>query len=146
MRPKTSHRTPAEHVPEWHLVDAEGKVLGRLARDIAMVLMGKHRPTWSPHYDSGDHVVVVNCEKIQVTGVKAQNKTYARVTGYPGGRVVETYADLLERHPDRILRKAVQRMLPKTVLGRRMLKKLRIYAGPEHPHAAQQPKPFAGLN
>ncbi len=146
MRPKTSHGTPQTHDSQWHLVDAEGQILGRLARDIAMVLMGKHRPTYSPHYLSGDHVVVVNCEKVRVTGLKAQKKTYARVTGYPGGRVVETYADLLERHPDRILFKAVQRMLPKTVLGRKMIKNLKIYAGAEHPHDAQQPQPFEKLN
>jgi len=117
-----------------------------LARDLAMVLMGKHRPTYSPHYLCGDQVVVINCEKVRVTGLKAEKKTYARVTGYPGGRVVETYADLLESHPDRILRKAVQRMLPKTTLGRQMLKNLKIYAGAEHPHAAQQPKPFEKLS
>jgi large subunit ribosomal protein L13 len=133
MRPKTSHGTPQTHTPQWHLVDAEGQILGRLARDIAMVLMGKHKPSYSPHYLSGDQVVVVNCEKV-------------RVTGYPGGRVVETYADLLERHPDRILFKAVQRMLPKTVLGRKMIQNLRIYAGTEHPHGAQQPQPFEKLN
>jgi large subunit ribosomal protein L13 len=146
MRPKTSHGTPQTHTPQWHLVDAEGQILGRLARDIAMVLMGKHKPSYSPHYLSGDQVVVVNCEKVRVTGLKAENKSYARVTGYPGGRVVETYADLLERHPDRILFKAVQRMLPKTVLGRKMIQNLRIYAGTEHPHGAQQPQPFEKLN
>ena len=138
MRPKTSHGTSQTHTAQWLLADADGQVLGRLARDIAMVLMGKHRPTYSPHYLSGDQVVVINCEKIRVTGLKAENKTYVRVTGYPSGRVVETYADLLARHPDRILSKAVQRMLPKTVLGRQMLKNLKIYAGPEHPHAAQR--------
>lgn len=142
MRQKTSHNTPQTHVRQWHLADAEGQVLGRLARDIAVVLMGKHRPTYSPHYDSGDGVVVVNCEKVRVTGTKAHDKSYARHTGYPGGRREAAYADVLKRHPERILFKAVQRMLPKTTLGRQMIKKLKIYTGPEHPHTAQAPQPL----
>ncbi len=145
MRPKTSHNTPRAHVREWFLADAEGKILGRLARDIAVVLMGKHRPTYSPHFDCGDGVIVINCEKVLVTGKKAEQKTYARVTGYPSGRVEERYADLLENHPERILTKAVQRMLPKTKLGRQALKKLKVYAGPENPHSAQQPKALESL-
>lgn len=146
MRPITPHRTPQEHATQWCLVDAEGQVLGRLARDIAVVLMGKHRPTYSPHYDSGDGVIVINCEKIQVTGAKAVNKTYRRVTGYPGGKITETYASLLERRPDQVIHQAVRRMLPKSTLGRDMLKKLKIYAGPEHPHAAQQPQTLEKLS
>ena len=142
MRPKTSHQTPQTAVRQWHLLDADGQILGRAASAIAMVLMGKHQPSYSPHFDNGDGVVVINCEKVRVTGLKAEQKTYARVTGYPGGRREDSYGDLLEKHPERILYQAVKRMLPKTVLGRQMLKKLKIYSGPEHPHAAQQPKPL----
>jgi large subunit ribosomal protein L13 len=107
--------------------------------------MGKNRPTYSPHYDSGDGVVVVNCEKIAVTGLKAAQKEYVHYTGHPSGRVVEPYEAIMENHPERLLQKAVQRMLPKTVLGRQMMKKLKVYAGPEHPHKAQQPKPYVKL-
>ncbi|MCH2112640.1 MAG: 50S ribosomal protein L13 [Planctomycetes bacterium] len=145
MRIRTSHNTQQNLERQWQLVDAEGQILGRLARDIAMILMGKHRPTYSPHLDCGDGVIVVNCEKVVVTGMKAEQKTYARVSGYQGGRVDEPYANIMENHPDRILRKAVQRMLPKTVLGREMLKKLKVYAGPEHPHGAQQATPYEKL-
>jgi large subunit ribosomal protein L13 len=139
MRPRTSHQTAQEVNRQWKLVDAEGQILGRLARDIAVMLIGKHRPSWSPHLDCGDSVVVINCEKIRVTGAKSEKKTYARYSGYPSGRTEETYADIMEHHPDRIIRKAVQRMLPKTILGRQMLKRLKIYTGSEHPHGAQQP-------
>ena len=142
MRPKTSHLKPAEIETGWYVADAENKVLGRLARDIAMILQGKHKPTVSEHTLCGDAVVVINCEKVAVTGNKATQKTYARVTGYPGGYIEEKYADMLESHPERILVKAVQRMLPKNKLGRTMLKKLHVYAGSEHPHTAQQPQPF----
>lgn len=142
MRPKTPHLKPAEHRPRWYLVDAEGRTLGRLARDIAMVLMGKHSATYSPHLLCGDGVIVVNCEKIRVTGRKAETKTYARYTGYPGGHREDSFQEWLEKHPDRILRKAVQRMLPKNNLARQMLRRLKVYAGPEHPHAAQKPEPF----
>ncbi|KAA3605404.1 MAG: 50S ribosomal protein L13 [Planctomycetota bacterium] len=142
MRPKTSHRTPQTHDRQWYLVDAEGQVLGRMARDIAVTLMGKHRASYSPHFDSGDGVIVINCEKVRVSGNKAGTKVYARHTGYPGGRREDRYGDLLEKHPERILRKAVQRMLPKTVLGRQMLTKLKIYSGAEHPHTAQKPQPL----
>ncbi|MDP6942150.1 MAG: 50S ribosomal protein L13 [Planctomycetota bacterium] len=145
MRPRTSHHTSQTTVREWTLVDAEGLVLGRLARDIAVILMGKNRPTYSPHYDSGDGVVVVNCEKIAVTGLKASQMDYVHYTGHPSGRVVESYEHVLENNPERILQKAVQRMLPKTVLGRQMMKKLKVYAGPEHPHMAQKPKPYEKL-
>lgn len=142
MRQKTSHKKPLEHVRQWYLADAEGRILGRLARDIAVTLMGKHRPTYSPHYDSGDGVIVINAARIQVSGTKAQDKVYARVTGYPGGRREDTYARLMEHHPERVLYKAVQRMLPKTVLGRQMIRKLKIYPGAEHKHQAQKPAPF----
>ncbi|TAH36349.1 MAG: 50S ribosomal protein L13 [Planctomycetota bacterium] len=143
MRPTTSHRTSAQHARHWHVVDADGQVLGRLARDIAVVLMGKHRPTWSPHYDSGDAVVVVNCGKVRLTGRKAGTKVYARYTGYPGGYRTENFSAWIEQHPERVVHKAVQRMLPKTRLGRQMLRKLKLYPGPEHPHVAQKPAPLA---
>ncbi|HEX9793332.1 MAG TPA: 50S ribosomal protein L13 [Planctomycetota bacterium] len=142
MRPKTSHETTAQVQKTWYLLDAENKVLGRMARDIAVVLMGKHAPSYSPHLDNGHGVVVVNVDKLAITGNKAQDKTYARVTGYPGGRRVERFSDLMQRHPDRVLRKAVQRMLPKTPQGKILLGKLRMFTGPEHPHAAQQPASF----
>ncbi len=146
MRPRTTHLTAQEVDRQWQLVDAEGQILGRIARDIAVMLMGKHRPTWSPHLDCGDGVVVVNCEKVRVTGNKAEQKTYARYSGYPGGRIEEPYARIMEEHPERIIRKAVQRMLPKTILGRTMLKRLKIYTGTEHPHGAQQPANFEKLS
>jgi large subunit ribosomal protein L13 len=146
MRPKTSHLKPAEIETGWFVADAENKVLGRLARDIAYVLQGKHKPTVSEHTLCGDAVVVVNCELVAVTGNKAQQKTYARVTGYPGGYVEEKYQDLLDLHPERVLVKAVQRMLPKNRLGRKMLKQLFVYSGDEHPHGAQQPQPFPELS
>mgnify|MGYP000096529985 CR=1 FL=1 len=142
MRPTTSHLTAQIHTAAWHIADAEGLTLGHLARDIAMVLMGKHRPTVSEHVDTGDSVVVINAEKIRVSGNKASEKFYVHHTGYPGGRRETPYADVMERKPDQIIFKAVQRMLPKNKLGRTMLKKLHVYAGSEHPHTAQQPQPF----
>lgn len=143
MRPTTTHLKPGSHERAWHLVDAEGQVLGRLATRIAMILMGKHRPSYSPHLDAGDAVVIVNAEKIKVTGTKAEDKVYVYHTGYPGGRREVPYATMLERHPERILEKAVSRMMPKNNLGRERMKKLHIYAGPEHPHTAQKPQPLA---
>ena len=125
---------------QWFVVDAEGKTLGRLASQIAHVLRGKHKPTYSPHMDLGDHIVVINAEKIRVTGRKAERKVYYRHTGYPGGLRTTTYEDMLGKHPERILRIAVKGMLPNNILGRQMFKKLRVYAGPEHEHAAQQPQ------
>ena len=132
---------PGELTPEWFLVDATDKVVGRLASDIAMVLMGKHKPTYTPHIDTGDFVVVVNCDKVHFSGKKWNQKEYAWYTGYIGQRT-QTAETRLERHPDRILRDAVRRMLPKNdSLARKMLSKLKIYAGAEHEHQAQQPKP-----
>jgi large subunit ribosomal protein L13 len=125
---------------QWFVVDAEGKTLGRLASRIAHVLRGKHKPTYSAHMDLGDHIVVINAEKIRVTGRKAERKVYYRHTGYPGGLRTTTYEDMLGKHPERILRIAVKGMLPNNILGRQMFKKLRVYAGPEHEHAAQQPQ------
>ncbi len=126
----------------WHLVDAEDQVVGRLASRIARVLMGKHRALYTPHVDTGEFVVVVNAAKVRFTGRKAEQKRYYRYSGYPGGLYVRSVPDMLESKPEDILRLAVKRMLPKTRLGRAMLGKLKIYAGAEHPHAAQQPQPL----
>lgn len=125
----------------WLLVDANDKVLGRMATSIAMVLMGKHRPEYTPNIDTGEFVVVVNAEKVRLTGKKAVNKVYKRYTGYPGGLRLMPYGKMLEKHPERIVREAVRRMLPKGILGKQMLTKLKVYAGTEHPHTAQNPEP-----
>lgn len=127
---------------EWYVVDADGQILGRLATQIATLLRGKHKPTFAPHVDNGDFVVVVNVEKIQVTGKKPEQKMYYNYSGYPGGLKETSYRILHQRHPDRILRLAVKGMLPKNRLGRQLLKKLHLYTGPRHPHVAQQPKPY----
>jgi large subunit ribosomal protein L13 len=124
---------------KWHHVDATDKVLGRLASDIAVVLMGKHRPTYTPHVDTGDFVVVTNAEKVHLSGNKWEQKKYTWYTGYPGQKS-ETAATRMEKKPTQILRDAVRRMLPKNRLGRQMLSKLKLYAGPDHPHQAQQPE------
>ncbi len=125
---------------EWLLVNAEGKTLGRLASEIAQVLRGKHKPIYSPHLDCGDFVIVVNAEKVQVTGRKLDQKMYYRHTGYPGGIKSISLRNQLQKHPERVLQAAVRGMLPKNRLGRKMLKKLKVYAGDSHPHQAQQPK------
>lgn len=143
MRPKTSHLNSMTIAREWHLVDAENQTLGHVATQIAMILMGKHKPTHSDHYDCGDNVVVINAQSVAVSGTKAENKTYAYHTGYPGGLREEVYGELLENHPERIIQKAVQRMLPKTKLGRKLIKKLHVYGGSEHPHTAQKPQLIA---
>lgn len=127
---------------KWYLVDAQGKVLGRLASEIATVLRGKRKPTYSPHLDNGDHVVVINADKVVVTGKKTQQKRYYHHTGYPGGLRSRTFAQLMAHQPERILRQAVKGMLPHNRLGRQMLKKLRVYAGPDHPHHSQKPEPL----
>jgi large subunit ribosomal protein L13 len=137
---KTYMAKPGEVRQQWWLVDASDKAVGRLATEIAVVLMGKHRPTYTPHVDTGDFVIVVNAEKVRFTGKKWQQKVYTRFTGHPGLRK-ETAADRLQRHPERILREAVRRMLPKNKLARQMLSKLKVYTGPDHPHQAQQPSP-----
>ncbi len=136
----TTIATKKKIVQEWFHVDATDKIVGRLAVRLATILMGKHKPIYTPHVDCGDFVVVTNCEKVRFTGNKWTDKVYRHHTGYIGGLVEESAEKLRERHPDRILRQAVKRMLPKTKLGRQMLKKLKIYAGPEHPHVAQEPK------
>jgi large subunit ribosomal protein L13 len=125
---------------EWVMVDANGKILGRLAVAIAMRLMGKHRPTYTPNQDCGDFVVVVNAEKVRLTGKKLQQKTYIRWTGYPGGQRITPISKVLEKHPERVVREAVRRMLPKGIMGKRMLLRLKAYAGAEHPHTAQKPE------
>jgi large subunit ribosomal protein L13 len=127
----------------WFVVDAEGQVLGRVATEIARILRGKHKPIFTPFLDCGDHVVVVNAEKIVLTGEKWNDKMYYRHTGYPGGLKEVRARRLLREHPTRLLEKAVRGMLPKTSLGRQMGTKLRVYAGPEHPHEAQQPQPLS---
>ena len=125
---------------KWLLVDADGAVLGRIAAKLAMILMGKTKPTYTPHVDMGDFVVVVNAEKVRLTGTKAEVKTYDSYSGYPGGHKFVSYAKMLERRPERILELAVRRMLPKTQMGRKALSRLKIYSGPEHEHQAQQPQ------
>jgi large subunit ribosomal protein L13 len=130
---------PGEVEQKWWVVDATDKVVGRLASDIAMILMGKHRPTYTPHVDTGDFVIVINAEKVQFTGNMWENKEYTWYTGYHGLQV-ETAGKRLQRRPELIVYEAVRRMLPKTYLARKMLKKLKIYVGPEHPHQAQQPE------
>jgi large subunit ribosomal protein L13 len=124
----------------WYVVDASGKVLGRLASEIARRLRGKHKPEFTPHVDTGDYIVVVNADKLRVTGRKAQNKIYHRHSGYPGGIFSESFAKLHARQPERVLKFAVKGMLPKGPLGYAMLKKMKVYAGASHPHSAQQPK------
>jgi large subunit ribosomal protein L13 len=139
---KTYVATAQDRERNWLLVDAEGQTLGRLATQIADALRGKRKPTYTPHVDTGDFVVVVNAEKISVTGQKRQEKLYHRHSGYPGGLKTRTLNDMLERRPEEVIRLAVRGMLPKNRLARKQLTKLKIYAGPEHPHAAQDPKPL----
>ena len=131
---------PLEVERKWFVVDAEGKHLGRLAAEIARILRGKHKPQYTPHVDVGDFVVVVNAERVVVTGKKAEQRVYRRHSGYPGGMKETSYSQMLARKPTEILRKAVYGMMPKTRLARQQFKKLKIYAGPEHPHAAQDPQ------
>ena len=128
-----------ELTKKWYLVDAEGKVLGRLASQIAKILRGKHKPTFTPHVDTGDFVVVINAEKVKLTGNKLNNKVYTRYSGYPGGLKVITAKKLLLKKPEEIIRHAVKGMLPRGPLGRRMFKKLKVYSGDSHPHQAQKP-------
>lgn len=139
LRMRTSFAGPDTEI-KWHVVDANGKVLGRLATQIAMVLRGKHRPNFTPHADMGHRVAVVNAEKIIVTGNKAKQKTYFRYSGYPGGAKFRTFEEQMQKKPEEILRHAVKGMLPKNRLGRKLIKKLKIHVGPNHPHQAQQPE------
>ena len=140
---KTYMAKKGEVAARWHVVDVSGKVLGRAATKIATILMGKHRPEYTPHVDTGDFVIVLNAAKIKVTGrAKPAQRIYQRYSGYPSGRRVVPLAEMLIKHPDRVVREAVRRMLPKSRLGRAMLRKLKVYAGSEHPHQAQQPEPL----
>jgi large subunit ribosomal protein L13 len=137
---KTYTAKPQDVQRKWYVVDAEGQTLGRLASQVAMILRGKHRPTYTPHVDTGDHVIIINAEKIHLTGKKLQNKKYYRHSGYPGGIKSVTAGDLLDRHPERVIKAAVWGMIPHNTLGRQIIKKLKIYAGAEHPHQAQMPE------
>ncbi|OMH36531.1 50S ribosomal protein L13 [Motiliproteus sp. MSK22-1] len=137
---KTVSTKPADVKREWFVVDAEGKTLGRLATEIARRLRGKHKPEYTPHVDTGDYIVVVNVEKVRVTGNKAKDKQYYRHTGYPGGLRSMSFEKMIDHAPERTLQSAVKGMLPKGPLGRTMFSKLKIYAGAAHPHAAQQPQ------
>jgi large subunit ribosomal protein L13 len=139
---KTYVATPADRERNWVLVDAEGLTLGRLATQIADLLRGKRKPTYTPHCDVGDFVVVVNAEKISVTGNKRTEKLYYRHSGYPGGLKSRTLEEMLDRRPEEVIRHAVKGMLPRNRLARKQITKLKIYAGPEHPHAAQKPEPL----
>lgn len=139
---KTFTPKPDDIQRAWHLVDATDLPLGRVASEVARVLRGKHKPTYTPHLDTGDFVVVVNAERVAVTSDKSQSKIYYRHSGFPGGIKAETFESLLERRPEAIMERAVRGMLPKNRLGRKMLRKLKVYAGPEHPHQAQQPQPL----
>jgi len=140
MNNKTYFAKPGEVEKKWYVVDVNGKVLGRAATRIARILMGKTKPQYTPHVDVGDYVIVVNAEKVELTGKKWDQKVYYRHSGYPGGLKAIKARDLLNKHPERLIKLAVKRMLPKNKLGRKMLKKLKVYAGPEHPHAAQKPE------
>ncbi len=137
---KTFSAKPETVKRDWYVVDASGKTLGRLATEIARRLRGKHKPEYTPHVDTGDYIIVINAEKIRVTGNKLKDKIYHRHTGYIGNLKSEPLEKLLARAPDQVIEKAVKGMLPRTSLGRRMLRKLKIYAGPEHAHVAQQPQ------
>ena len=139
---KTFSAKPHEVQRGWYIVDATGKVLGRVAAEVARRLRGKHKPEFTPHVDTGDYIVVVNADKLRVTGNKTKDKLYHRHTGYPGGIYSTSFEKLQAKHPERVLQLAVKGMLPKGPLGYAMIKKMKVYAGADHPHAAQQPKPL----
>ena len=139
---KTFSPTPKDIKHDWYVVDAQNQVLGRLASQIAHRLRGKHKPEFAPHVDNGDFIIVVNCDKIKVTGTKMTKKLYRRHSGWVGGLRTTVLGDLLKEKPERAIMMAVRGMLPKNKLGHAMLKKLKVYAGPEHPHAAQNPQPL----
>ena len=139
---RTYSPKPTDVQRAWHVVDADSLVLGRLSTEVARVLRGKHKPIFAPHLDTGDHVIVVNAGKVVLTSDKADKKVAYRHSGYPGGLKERSYTDLLATKPEEVIRKAVRGMLPKGPLGRQMLRKLKIYAGPTHPHSAQQPQPL----
>lgn len=137
---KTYYAKPQEVEREWVLIDAEDQVLGRIATTAATILKGKHKPQYTPHVDTGDFVVVVNADKVRVTGAKTTDKVYSRHSGFPGGLKQETFEEAMAKHPERVIEHAVKGMLPKNTLGRAMGKKLKVYAGPDHPHTAQNPR------
>ena len=139
MENSTRYAHKGEVERKWLLVDAEGATLGRLATQVAMMLRGKNKPRYTPNTDTGDFVVIVNADKVKLTGLKADKKSYWRYSGYLGGLRFESFKDAMERHPERVVEHAVRGMMPKNRLGRQQLKKLKVYAGPEHPHAAQNP-------
>lgn len=142
MRRQTYYAKPGEIIGGWRIIDATDIPLGRLAAEVATVLMGKHRPDYTPHVDCGDFVIVTNATKVALTGNKASQRLKLRYTGYPGGLKAQTYGQVREQKPERLIRDAVRRMLPKNRLSRVMLSKLKVYEGPEHPHQAQQPVPM----
>lgn len=137
---KTFQAKPLEVTRKWHIIDAKGAILGRLATQVATLLRGKHKPIFTPHVDTGDHVIVVNAQDIRLTGKKLKNKIYYHHTGYPGGLKAISAEHLLQKKPTEVVSKAIRGMLPKSTLGKHMAKKLRVYPGPDHPHAAQQPE------
>ena len=139
---KTYSAKPGDIERSWYLVDADGQTLGRMASQIASILRGKHKPIFTPHMDCGDYVIVVNAEKVHVTGNRLDDKMYYRHSGYPGGLKQTSLREMLKTRPERVIEEAVRRMLPKNNLGRHMLKKLKVYAGPEHQHQAQNPEPL----
>jgi len=139
---KTYSAKPEEIERTWYVVDAEGKTLGRLAAEIAKILRGKHKPIYTPHVDTGDYVIVVNADKVRVTGKRLDQKIYYRHSGYIGGLKAVSLRRMLETHPERVIEHAVKGMLPKNRLGRKMYKKLKVYASPDHPHQAQKPQPL----
>jgi large subunit ribosomal protein L13 len=133
---------PADVQRQWHVIDATDVVLGRLASQVATVLRGKHKPIYAPHLDTGDFVIIVNADKVALSGKKREQKRAYRHSGYPGGLRSMAYGDLLDKHPERAVEKAIKGMLPKNTLGRKMFSKVKVYAGPDHPHQAQSPVPF----
>ena len=137
---KTFMAKPSTITRKWYVIDATEKTLGRLAAEVAKILRGKNKPEFTPHMDTGDHVIVVNADKVVLTGKKLLQKTYFRHSGYPGGTTFTKAGDMLKKRPERVLELAVKGMLPKNSLGRKMFTKLKVYSGPEHPHAAQQPE------
>jgi large subunit ribosomal protein L13 len=143
MQRQTTFAKPGEVDQNWHLIDAQGRVLGRMATKIATILQGKHRPEYTPFVDTGDYVIVINAADIVLTGRKAEQKFQTTYSGYPGGQRQVSYGKLLQKHPERVIELAVKRMLPKTKLGRAMFKKLKVYPGPKHDHAAQKPELLA---
>ena len=139
---KTTMAKANEVDRKWYVIDAEDKVLGRLATEVATLLRGKHKPIYTPHVDTGDYVIVINADKVKLTGTKWDDKIHASHTGYPGGRREVVYKEIREKHPERVIEYAVKGMLPKSRLGRSMFGKLKVYAGPDHPHEAQKPEVY----